>query len=600
MQGKNKEFSIGIPGLPGNNFNDPLKQSFRKPHSLDFKNGYSLKKKPIAGIGGEPLESLEKVSDEELKKMLQSPSFLTYGPPKNVPESKFVPAHVAFDKMTLCFNAYFKETVHESAVEQYRVRKVKIMYHLEDDSMTVMEPAVENSGMPQGVLIKRQRVPKNELGDTYSWRDLNRGIDILIYGKVLRIASCDKFTEEYIIKQGLEMNPEETIPNDPYTTKRNRPNNKILSSAHSDKLKKFLENDRKVLRFYCIWDDRDTMFGECRPFILHFYLVDDTVEVREVQSQNCGRDPFPVLVKRQKLPKQFNDIRQLDSSAQTEFCGPVDFAIGVTLNIFGRRFLLYDCDNYTRSYYKENFGIEEMDPIPVNEPAPPKASKIPPPYNGFGSELDSLGSCNSLVPKPPRKDFKKMLENENNILRFEADMVSSKPEDQGRKFIVQFRLSDDTITIHEPPQRNAGIMGGKFLQRTRCKKPEIDSQGLPLYYGPEDLFIGAKLTINSHVFTLKDADEFSINFMENNSELFPHSSIAKITQKILEKLAEVETGLMEQAQSDKCTGSAITSVLEIEVGLNKHELITVHRYVAHLADDCGAINIQEFISKLRS
>ena len=364
----------------------------------------------------------------ELKALLKEPSLLTYGPKKDVPDSKFIPAHVAFDKMTLCFNAYFKESVHESPMEQYRVRKVKILYHLEDDSMTVMEPTVENSGMPQGVLIKRQQIPYNQLGDCYTWKDLNRGIELPIYGKVFRIASCDKFTHDYLTKQGQDMNPEESIPDDPYTTRRIRPNQKICGSVNADKLKKFLENDRKVLRFYCIWDDRETMFGECRPFILHFYLVDDTVEVREVQSQNCGRDPFPVLVKRQRLPKKFNDIRQLDSSATTEFCGPSDFSIGTTINIFGRRFLLYDCDAYTRKYYQETFGADDMNAIPVNEPVPDKGEKIPPPYNGFGSELDSLGSCTSLVPKPPKKDFKKMLENEHNILRFSAGMVSTRPE----------------------------------------------------------------------------------------------------------------------------------------------------------------------------
>jgi hypothetical protein len=36
-----------------------------------------------------------------------------------------------------------------------------------------------------------------------------------------------------------------------------------------DKLRKFLELDRKVLRFFCVWDDRDQMFGEIRKFILH-------------------------------------------------------------------------------------------------------------------------------------------------------------------------------------------------------------------------------------------------------------------------------------------------------------------------------------------
>lgn len=50
----------------------------------------------------------------------------------------------------LKFNAYFKQTVHESPDEYFRVRPVEIFYYLEDDSISVVEPHVENSGMPQG------------------------------------------------------------------------------------------------------------------------------------------------------------------------------------------------------------------------------------------------------------------------------------------------------------------------------------------------------------------------------------------------------------------------------------------------------------------
>ena len=46
-----------------------------------------------------------------------------------------------------------------------------------------------------------------------------------------------------------------------------------------------------------------------------------------------------------------------------------------------------------------------------------------PPYNGFGSQEDSMQSCMSLVPQPPKKDFIKMLENDGRVLRFEAGMV---------------------------------------------------------------------------------------------------------------------------------------------------------------------------------
>lgn len=36
--------------------------------------------------------------------------------------------------------------------------------------MSVVEPEVPNSGMPQGKLIKRQRLPKDELGNTWHWK----------------------------------------------------------------------------------------------------------------------------------------------------------------------------------------------------------------------------------------------------------------------------------------------------------------------------------------------------------------------------------------------------------------------------------------------
>ena len=45
------------------------------------------------------------------------------------------------------------------------------------------------------------------------------------------------------------------------------------------------------------------MFGDLRHFVFHYYLVDDTLEIREVYKANDGRDPFPVLLRRQKLPK---------------------------------------------------------------------------------------------------------------------------------------------------------------------------------------------------------------------------------------------------------------------------------------------------------
>lgn len=72
---------------------------------------------------------------------------------------------------------------------------------------------------------------------------------------------------------------------------------KKLGGGRVTSQKQFLENDRKVLKFYASFE------GE--KYIIHFFLADDTIEVREVSIPNSGKDPFPVTFKRQKLPKRF-------------------------------------------------------------------------------------------------------------------------------------------------------------------------------------------------------------------------------------------------------------------------------------------------------
>lgn len=70
-----------------------------------------------------------------------------------------------------------------------------------------------------------------------------------------------------------------------------------------DTLKQFLDYDRNVLRFFCIWDDTESVFVELRELILHYFLADDTIEIREVIPPNSGRDTVSKFLCRSKLPK---------------------------------------------------------------------------------------------------------------------------------------------------------------------------------------------------------------------------------------------------------------------------------------------------------
>merc|ERR1712164_113299 len=101
-----------------------------------------------------------------------------------------------------------------------------------------------------------------------------------------------------------------------------------------------------------------------------------------------------------------------------------------------------------------------------------------------------------LIPKPPQRDFIKFMEKDrsglnSNVLRFVAFMKTQNPVDIGRKFIVSFFLSDDTISVFEPPQRNSGVVGGKFLERGRIRKPgqEIFKSEMSEHYMACELYI---------------------------------------------------------------------------------------------------------------
>lgn len=53
---------------------------------------------------------------------------------------QFEPTFVKLDKQVLRFHGYFKESVVESRLENFRVRKVILYYYLEDHTILISEP----------------------------------------------------------------------------------------------------------------------------------------------------------------------------------------------------------------------------------------------------------------------------------------------------------------------------------------------------------------------------------------------------------------------------------------------------------------------------
>ncbi len=136
-------------------------------------------------------------------------------------------------------------------------------------------------------------------------------------------------------------------------------------------------------------------------------------------------------------------------------------------------------------------------------------------------------------------------------------------------------MEDDTIAIAEPPIRNSGVMGGKFLSRQAVKK----SDGRK--YLASDIYTGNVVDIMCHHFELLNGDEYSYRLMENDSKTFPFSCYSKIHENIVAFKDAISKYFATEYQGDnKITLGDLSSCFQkVGLRLNKQQVLTVWRKI---------------------
>lgn len=467
--------------------------------------------------------------------------------------------YIDYEGKFLNFKAYFKEAVAESAEEQYRVRKAAILYYLENGQIEIVEPKQPNSGIPQGKFLKRAALPKNTGSDeTWTWKDLSVNMDFCVYSRTFRIYDCDKFTRQFFVDKGSPLPEPEGDPTDEYSRKRDAFNtakvglpqgkkNSALKQfmeaslgkpTHSShRVGQFLDNDRKVLQFECEFDDTSSLHGELMLYTMNFFLSDSTIEIKEKRQDNSGRDNFPLMLRRMRLPKNAggDTARQWSGDAvESDFVSESDLEVGQIVKVYNRDLKIVDCDDFTRQFFKKTLSFNQPAACHTETPSVEAPEAEVAPYNGFGTEEDSEGSCSRLVPKVPKKDFNKFMQHNQKVLRFSARMMNVRLEQAARTFILAYYLSDDTVAIYEPTQRNSGIVGGKFLQRAKYKS------GSGAWYTLGDFNVGSTARFNSHEFEIFDADDYTKRFLLLQNDPV---EIAKLEAQLNDRKLKAEKGL---------------------------------------------------------
>lgn len=283
-----------------------------------------------------------------------------------------------------------------------------------------------------------------------------------------------------------------------------------------------------------------------------------------------------------------------------------DFHIGGKIRIENRDFFIFDCDDFTRNWYKENHSRTEEDlkPLQIAEELIPFAKPALPPHNGYGTLEDSQQHCMSLLPKPPKKNFHKLMNKDSIVLRFSAKLVETQrfslaDSDRDRKFIISYFMADDTISVYEPIVRNCGIMGGKFLERGRVFKYDLDE-----IYNYCDLYVGAVLHIHHRGFELLEADEYTYTYMENNRHVFVMSdtaAILKSLQKQASGRADDIRHCLSEMDSGKtgylCAHKFETALYNSKLQFTRHQAIALQRSMEK--DDNGRIEIEKFLTAIK-
>jgi Ca2+-binding EF-hand superfamily protein len=188
---------------------------------------------------------------------------------------------------------------------------------------------------------------------------------------------------------------------------------------------------------------------------------------------------------------------------------------------------------------------------------------------------------------------------DKKVLRFSAVFSNPRPEDVTRSFLINYYLADETLSISEPPKRNTGIMGGKFLRRGKYKTTRGD------YYQHSDFVVGNTIVVLGYEFKLLEADQYTLASMKSTIHNENDSNMAEFISKLALKLKKENVTMGKTFRLVDKNHSGYISITEIKNLLREYfadqeftnnQLLSVMRYFD--TEKVGRLEVSDFVKMI--
>lgn len=214
----------------------------------------------------------------------------------------------------------------------------------------------------------------------------------------------------------------------------------ILNESYPRILPQWIKNDKKVLKFFTYFVEHVVESAyenyRIRRCDICYYLDDDTIHINEVKEENSGI-PQGYFLKRHKIEKP-------DGSYFTY----QDFNLKSDILLYGKRFRICDCDDFTKKFYEENnIQLNASEPIP-KIPGDDKFANV-----DMKSNTNNIANLKEYIEVKlggghPNKILKQFLENDRKVLNFDIVWFDERYDKEEKFYKLHYFLSNGNVRIN--------------------------------------------------------------------------------------------------------------------------------------------------------